>query len=214
MKIRKLKVTILSSVTPAQLYAFRKAVQEWVGDTGQGVLTQIGQEQYPLAQYRSEQGSGQIILLNEAADIFADCLASRQHAIKMAGTTTSNFRIEKLEMAEIPATTEKLSNFKYKICNWVPLSQSNYKLFKNMQQQEELLTNLMVRHIANYCHAVGYPISDDEIRVDIINKMSSKPATIGSAKLMSFSGEFKTNINLPKGIGLGRFASLGWGIVK
>ena len=213
---RVLKITLDTSVKLPQISDFRKAVQEWVGATGSGVITSIGQEQYPLAQYRYAEGSGQILLLNEAADIFAVCLASRQWELKQDNTTIiSPFKMGNMELYEVPYTTMKK---KYTICNWVPLSQNNYKLYNcynsNQQQQQQLLTDLMVRHIANYCHAVNYPISDDEIVVEIPKKMSSKPATVGNAKLLSFSGEFFTNTNLPKGIGLGRFAAIGWGIVR
>ena len=103
----------------------------------------------------------------------------------------------------------------YKISRWLPLNGNNYRTYRStdtMVERITMLERILLGNILSFSKGVGV-FFDQPITCRIL---SLSPAEVIKSKgidMMSFQAEFKTNVNLPEYIGLGKSVSKGNGVV-
>ena len=137
---------------------------------------------YPLIQYKRIGGKASIVCIEEGVEAIGELLVAENNGKMKIGEKEETFSVSRVNALQTNVQCWECI-FEYRIRDWLPLNESNYKIFC----EEESLTN-RIKKLENIL--IG---------------------NILSLQCMDIS--FKTNISLPNFIGLGKHASVGFGII-
>ena len=162
----------------------------------------------PNIQYRVIDGNLSILGINEGGDILLKSIEEiKLDEIKLDGIDN------KIEEKEIKITFPELEikdeRYDYKFESfWIALNEENYKKY---QKGEFSLDNQLRNNILEFFKLSGVQATKRIIAVGEFeeNKIVEKDTVI-----LGFTGTFKTNVNLPDLIALGKRKSVGFGIIK
>ena len=162
----------------------------------------------PSIQYRVINGNLSILGINEGGDILLKSIDEiKLDEIKLDGIDN------KIEEKEIKITFPELEikdeRYDYKFESfWIALNEENYKKY---QKGEFSLDNQLRNNILEFFKLSGVQATKRIIAVGEFeeNKIVEKDTVI-----LGFTGTFKTNVNLPDLIALGKRKSVGFGIIK
>ena len=162
----------------------------------------------PSIQYRVIDGNLSILGINEGGDILLKSIEEiKLDEIKLDGIDN------KIEEKEIKITFPELEikdeRYDYKFESfWIALNEENYKKY---QKGEFSLDNQLRNNILEFFKLSGVQATKRIIAVGEFeeNKILEKDTVI-----LGFTGTFKTNVNLPDLIALGKRKSVGFGIIK
>lgn len=162
----------------------------------------------PSIQYRVIDGNLSILGINEGGDILLKSIDEiKLDEIKLDGIDN------KIEEKEIKITFPELEikdeRYDYKFESfWIALNEENYKKY---QKGEFSLDNQLRNNILEFFKLSGVQATKRIIAVGEFeeNKIIEKDTVI-----LGFTGTFKTNVNLPDLIALGKRKSVGFGIIK
>jgi len=168
---------------------------------------------YPLIQYKRIHRKAAIVCVGEGTKSIHELFVSNSFLFQIGN------REEKMliESAKTNITDISLLDApkNYRIFNWLPLNSENYRQYQTIENFSEkviLLEAKLVGNLLSFLKGVGI-IIEKELKVSITNLTAQRIATYKNVKLMAFDIEFKTNLNIPQYIGIGKNASVGFGIV-
>lgn len=96
---------------------------------------------------------------------------------------------------------------------WFALNQENYEKYKyltTLKEKDKLLESILTTNMLRMCKELGYQV-DKTLELQIFFKQNS--SSIKDIKMITFTGDFKTNILMPDYIGLGKAISRGFGTI-
>ena len=162
----------------------------------------------PNIQYRVIDGNLSILGINEGGDILLKSIEE----IKLDEIILDGID-NKIKEKEIKITFPELEikdeRYDYKFESfWIALNEENYKKY---QKGEFSLDNQLRNNILEFFKLSGVQATKRIIAVGEFeeNKIIEKDTVI-----LGFTGTFKTNVNLPNLIALGKRKSVGFGIIK
>ena len=162
----------------------------------------------PNIQYRVIDGNLSILGINEGGDILLRSIEK----IKLDEIILDGID-NKIKEKEIKITFPELEikdeRYDYKFESfWIALNEENYKKY---QKGEFSLDNQLRNNILEFFKLSGVQATKRIIAVGEFeeNKIVEKDTVI-----LGFTGTFKTNVNLPDLIALGKRKSVGFGIIK
>lgn len=168
---------------------------------------------YPLIQYKRIKGKAAIVCINNGTEEIGQLFSHGPFDIHI-GNTPMTFEIEKIHPSK---TLIKIwnSRFRYRINKWLPLNSDNYKKFAQLDgiaEQIIFLENILNGNILSMLKGLGIHL--EQPLISHITDISS-PYLIENkhVKMTAYNIEFTTNISLPDYIGIGKNASIGYGIV-
>jgi len=132
-------------------------------------------------------------------------LGNRPYELKVDKLSLNNFTLQVWD-----------SNFNYFLQDWLPLNQKNYKDFKTLKSeidQLEFLEKILKGNVLSFAKGIDWYI-EKEIKLRIQNIVRVSPISYKGIKLEAFTINFSSNISLPNNIGLGKNASLGFGVLR
>lgn len=105
---------------------------------------------------------------------------------------------------------------RYRLRGWRALNQQNHRRYmaaKTEEERAELLRRAFTGNALSFAKGIGWTVPG---RIEAEIRVESRPKTIQykGLPLLTFDAEAETNLLLPRGIGLGRHASLGYGTVE
>lgn len=169
---------------------------------------------YPLVQYRSKNRQAGIFALGEGVEAVRDWLFDTSGTIKMGGEEI-NLSIHNLKFKDWPLRmSEKMCT--YQIRNWIPLNQSNYEKWKNLnslQERVQLLDGILVGQLFAFASALRWRIPQ-RLEACLWEISKTKPVEVHGHERMAFDVLFKANVDLPDDIGLGRSTAFGYGVMS
>lgn len=201
----------------SQISQFRGAILHLLG-TNPNVLFHNHTEDnyrysYPLIQYKRIKGKAAIVCINNGTEEIGQLFSHGPFDIHI-GNTPMTFEIEKIHPSK---TLIKIwnSRFRYRINKWLPLNSNNYKKFAQLEgiaQQITFLESILNGNILSMLKGLGIHL--EQPLISHITDISS-PYLIENkhVKMTAYNIEFTTNISLPDYIGIGKNASIGYGIV-
>ena len=168
---------------------------------------------YPLIQYKRIQGKAAIVCLKEGTEAIGQFFSE--------GTFTFNIgnRYVKMELGSVLPRKCLVqtwnSMFKYRIRRWLPLNSENYQRYKAMEGISEkisFLESILIANLLSFSKGIGVYV-EKEIQCKLTSLHDPFLVKNKGIKLMAFDIEFVTNMSLPDYIGIGKNASIGYGVV-
>lgn len=216
--IRVLTILFDTEISRNEIPYFRGAVLK---TTGEGVDILFHNHDgdrfrysYPLIQYKRIGGKVAIVSIEEGADMIG-CFISRMNGKIKLGNRSVDISIEKVLPARIMVQTWNRP-FSYYLNHWLPLNSKNYKTYKELDTDEErkvLLENILKGNLLSMLKGLGIHL-DQELTAKITYLSEPTVVRYKDTSLMMFNAEFLSNLSLPNNIGIGKNASIGYGIVK
>ena len=217
--IRALTVTFDTGISYKEIPLFRGAVLNSMGGKANMLYhNHIGSDtfrySYPLIQYKRIGGKAAIVCIEEGADVIGQFLSEAANSIKI-GEREARCNTERIVPAKILMQTWK-STFSYQIYRWLPLNRANYLKYKEAEGMIEriaILENILKGNILSMLK--GFDIYlEDELIVKITNLSEPYLLHNKGIGLMAFNADFSCNLSIPDNIGLGKNASIGYGVTR
>jgi hypothetical protein len=216
-KIKILTVSFENSISPPEVPYFRGAIIQTSGlenelfhnhnDKGYRYA-------YPLIQYKRKNGKPLMPCLDSGVESSFHFFSNHQEGI-MLGNRKYNLVVDELNITTASLDVTK-GAFKYTVNDWLPLNQKNYKVYFSLKseiEQLEFLENIMTGNILSFAKGIDWRITS-QVKVRINKIKNIKKITFKQNPRMAFSISFSCNIKLPNYIGIGKNASLGYGVVE
>lgn len=216
--IRTLTVFYNTVISNKEVPLFRGAVLKSLGNNANVLYHNHASEDtlrysYPLIQYKRIGGKAAITCVEEGADIIGQFM-SEAPATLMLGTKETECEVAHIHPARILVQTWE-KPFTYHLNRWLPLNSRNYQLYmasSDDNERKEMLENILKGNLLSMLKGIGIHL-EAELLVGI-NQISDPYIIYNKGVgLMAFNAEFTSNLSIPNYIGIGKNASIGYGIV-
>lgn len=168
---------------------------------------------YPLIQYKRLGGKAAIVCIEDGVDIIGQFLTEVNGTLTIGDrqVTCNTGRIQPARI--LVQTWEEM--FYYHISRWLPLNSQNYQRYKDIEgvvEKVSFLENILKANLLSMLKGL-----DIHLEKELILKITelSDPYLLHNkgVKMMAFNADFKCNLSIPKNIGIGKNASIGYGTV-
>lgn len=165
---------------------------------------------YPLVQYKVNKGRAMLLGINEGADVLREVLLSVRN-IQLNGADLP-LRLYQLKEQEY---TLKLSNQPrhYRLQHWLALNEENYRTWLELDDLSErvaLLERVLAAHLLSFAKGMQWQLPE-HMEVKLVDMVQHRTVRYHDVPLMAFDVVYKTNLELPTLIGLGKAVSHGYG---
>jgi hypothetical protein len=167
---------------------------------------------YPLIQYKRIHGKAAIVCVGEGTEAIGDFFASCNFKFKI-GEKNVEMVISSVKAYQTEVQIWN-TQFSYSIRSWLPLNSENYHKYiaiEGLAEKTEFIENILKGNILSFLKGVGIHIEED-LQCKITQLSESRTVKNKDVKLMCFDAQFKSNVSLPDFIGLGKNASIGYGM--
>lgn len=216
-KIRVLRVVFDTEIKSYEIPAIRGAIIDKVGRENVLFHNHLsGSEfayRYPLIQYKMINSNPSMICVDFGVDEIYKFFQKENWDLKIRDRWIE-MKIKSLNLETHELQLNSFSHY-FKIYNWIGLSQKNFEAFRNAEHLTDKLTmleNVLVGNILSFAKGINWTITD-KIRLEITDMVKEKWVPVKGVKVKAFDLNFKTNINLPEFIGMGKSISLGYGTI-
>ena len=168
---------------------------------------------YPLVQYKLIEGKAGIVLIGEACQVADHLIRPNTISANIDGIS-HDLLVENASINFIDLEP-KAELFNYRIRNWLPLNQANYEKFIHADgviEQYTLLERILVGNVISMAKGLGISI-EDRITCKITLLKNTRTVIFKGIKMLAFDLQFKSNIDFPEQIGLGKGVSRGFGVI-
>lgn len=215
--INVLTIQFANEISSKDLTSFRGAVINSMAEAPLLLHNHLGDTfrySYPLVQYKRINNKAAIVCVGKGTDSIRELL----------DVNNLNFHIRHKDMEmRIESFHLDLSNIEisdeihyYRIHKWLPLNSNNYEVFQNTENLVDkivLLEKILVGNILSFLKGIEIRL-ENQINLHISNISNRQLTSYKNIKLMAFDVEFNANITLPQFIGIGKNASVGYGVLK
>lgn len=168
---------------------------------------------YPLIQYKRLGGKAAIVCVEEGADLIGQFLTETSDTLKI-GDREIEWSTRRMQPARLLIQTWE-DTFKYHISRWLPLNSKNYHLYQNTEGLVEkiaLLENILKGNLLSMLKGLDIHL-DQELIVKIIQVSEPYILYNKGIGMTAFNADFNCNLTIPNNVGVGKNASIGYGIV-
>jgi len=217
----KIKILVIRFKNPLQrkeIAYFRGAVIHAIEDKNTDILFHNHTEKqfrysYPLIQYKRINKKAAIVCIQEGTEAIGQLFSSCNFTFDI-GKQKTEMEVESM-IANQPPLQVWDSKFKYRLRNWLPLSQESYQKYKMLNgliEKVQFLEHILTGNMLSFAKGVGIYF-DKQITCRILHMEEPTSSVYKEVKMLSFDLEFESNVSLPDFIGLGKGSSIGYGIV-
>jgi hypothetical protein len=208
----------VNQISPSEIPYFRGAVIHSMEHANVLFHNHIGDDNfrysYPLIQYKRINQRASIIGIEEGADAIAPLLAHGDFAFRL-GNRDTTMKIENAETEKAFIGMHDGDIQHYSLHSWLPLNEENYRKYLQLEKindKIELLENILVANLLSFFKSMNI-FFENKVIAEITDINNKQEISFKDVKLLSFDICFKTNVLLPNYIGIGKNASLGFGII-
>ena len=216
--IRTLRIIFSSKIRNNEIPLFRGAILSVMKQQGDilfhnHISDNVYNYSYPLIQYKKIRSLASIVAIEEGTEVIGQLLNKDFSSLRI-GAEKRDFQIESVIPDRIFVQVWQ-TEFNYRIRRWLALNSDNYLKYLSLSTLIEritLLETILKGNLLSICKGLGIYISE-ELIVKITSL--SEPYLIKNkgVKIMAFDIEFASNLSLPNFIGVGKNASIGYGII-
>ena len=216
--IRTLTITYDSKISNKEIVRFRGAVIRELG-SHVDLLYHNHKENdrfrysYPLIQYKRIRGNAAIVCIGDGVDVIGQFLSVNNKEININGKEISMNVLNVIPARLLIQTWNR--SFRYHISRWIPLNAKNYQIYQSLDneiERKELFKRILTGNLLSFLKGVGFHI-DDDIIIEIEDISEPYLTTNKNIKLTTFNVDFSCNLTIPNYIGIGKNASIGYGII-
>ena len=151
---------------------------------------------YPLIQYKRLNNKAALFCIGEGVENIGVLFASNNFNVRI-GNKRHCLQIEEVNAKQVDIACEEGQVFAYQLTDWLPLNEENHAAFAQAddEQRLQMLQRILTGNILSMLKGVGIRV---EQRIEVC---------ITSVK------ERASNVRLPQHVGLGKHASVGFGIL-
>lgn len=168
---------------------------------------------YPLIQYKRLGGKAAIVCVEEGVDMIGQFLTETSDTLKI-GDREIEWSTRRMQPARLLIQTWE-DTFKYHISRWLPLNSKNYQLYQNTEGLVEkiaLLENILKGNLLSMLKGLDIHL-DQELLVKITQVSEPYILYNKGIGMTAFNADFNCNLTIPNNVGVGKNASIGYGIV-
>ena len=206
-----------NALSTHQITQFRGAIIAAIGEKANTLFHNHQDDKfrysYPLVQYKRIRQKAAIVCIKDGAEAIGQFFANADLCVKI-GEDEVQLQIESVTPNR---TLVQLwdDKFNYRIRKWLPLNAKNYEEFiklEGLSEKVSFLEKILIGNLLSFAKGVDVKI-ENQLLCNITSL--SEPTLIRNkgVKLMAFDIEFKTNLSIPEFIGIGKNASIGYGIL-
>lgn len=169
---------------------------------------------YPLIQYKRIQGKAAIVCVNEGASAFKQFLDKFSFHFKLGDEREEDFVVDNIQPKSDEVVIDDNRHY-YHLNRWLPFNEENYKEYCSLEtiiEKTEFMQRILVGNILSFASGLGIRI-ENQIVCGLISIDRSYLTFNKGVQLETFDLTFRANINLPVYIGIGKHASIGFGII-
>ena len=215
-KIRILDISFENEIAAWEVPAFRGAIIETAGRENTLFHNHLGKDYrfaYPLIQYKRIGKKPHLVCIEDGVDEVHFFFENKQEGL-MLGKRAYDLKVDSIHLNKFTLQVWDKS-FNYFMQDWLPLNQKNYKAYKALNseiEQMEFLEKIMKGNILSFAKGIDWNV-DKEIKLRISDIVRTNIISVKGIKREAFTLNFSANVFLPNHIGLGRNASMGFGVV-
>ncbi len=215
-KIRILDIEFENEINAWEIPALRGAIVATAGKNHTLFHNHIKDGyrfKYPLIQYKRIRKRPHLVCIEEGVDEVHHFFENKQEGL-MLGDRPYELKVGQLHLNSFTMQVWD-KNFHYFIQDWLPLNQENYRKFKQLSteiDQLEFLEHILKGNILSFAKGINWNV-DKEIKLRVQDIVRILTISIKGVKREAYTLNFSTNVFLPNHIGLGKNASLGFGVI-
>ncbi len=217
--VRYLQLNFDRELLPAEIRHFRAAVIEKSRRRGTLLHNHKGDDsyyyRYPLVQYKLQRGKACIVCLNQGVEEIHYLLSAPDMDLKI-GYRTYTFGVEHLRVKMFRVQVWE-HMFSYSLINWLGLNERRYEEFLSLGEdplaQKKLLERVLTGNFLSFAKGIGWQV-EKRLRVEIEEIRRIRRLEFKKAHRLSFDLNFRANLSLPDYLGIGKGASVGFGVVR
>ena len=171
---------------------------------------------YPLIQYRPMEGYASVIGLEEGVEAIDRFLAEGDICKVRIGRRTEPLLVTCIKRLQTTFALTAETEQTYVIRHYLPFNQENYKAYQEMDSLIEryaLIEKCIVGNILSLAKSLGV-FFDQKVVAKLVAVDNEALYKYKNIKMVGFDLKFKTNVQLPQYIGLGKGVSLGFGEIR
>ena len=216
--IRILTVMTDTEIKQREVPLFRGAVLKSLGDKANMLYHNHVDDNkfrysYPLIQYKCLNGKASIVCLEEGVDLIGQFLTETNGMLTI-GEREVACNTSKIQPARLLIQTWE-SPFNYHITRWLPLNAKNYQLYQTTEgvvERVSLLEGILKANLLSMLKGIGIHL-EQELLVKITQISEPYVVFNKGIGMTAFNADFCSNLTIPNNIGIGKNASIGYGIV-
>ncbi|MBQ6051546.1 MAG: hypothetical protein IJL35_13270 [Bacteroidaceae bacterium] len=216
--VRILTVIFNTEISFKEIHLFRGAVLKALGNKANllyhnHLSDNTFRYSYPLVQYKCLHGKATIVCIEEAVDMIGQLLTESTHSL-MIGEREMSWETDRIQPARLLVQTWE-QPFCYHISRWLPLNSKNYQAYKGIEGEVERVTfleNILKGNLLSMLKGLNIHL-EQELFVKITKINEPFLLYNKGVKLMAFNADFNCNLTIPNNVGVGKNASIGFGIV-
>lgn len=216
--IRTLTIQTDADIHQKDVPLFRGAVLKSLGDKADLLFhNHLDNDRfrysYPLIQYKRIGGKAAIVCIEEGADIIGQFLTEVNDKLRI-GEREIEWSTRLVQPARLLIQTWE-NTFRYHISRWLPLNAKNYHIYQNSEGLVEriaLLENILKGNLLSMLKGLDIHL-EQELKVKITQVSEPYILYNKGIGMTAFNADFTCNLTIPNNVGIGKNASIGYGIV-
>ena len=216
--IRTLTVITDTEIKQKEVALFRGAVLKTLGEKANLLFhNHTGESSfryaYPLIQYKRIYGKAAIVCVEEGADVIGQFFTESANSFNI-GERQVSIHVDKVIPSKILVQTWQQS-FVYHVSCWLPLNSANYQTYistESIVERMVLLEKILKGNLLAMLKGFNIHL-EDQLEANITDISEAYTIENKGVRLMAFNLDFSSNLSIPNNIGIGKNASLGYGIV-
>lgn len=216
--IRTLTIQTDAEIQQKEVPLFRGAVLNSLGERANILFHNHTQDNkfrysYPLIQYKRLSGNAAVVCIEEAVDLIGQFLTETNNTLKI-GERELEWHTSKIQPTRLLVQTWEES-FHYHLSKWLPLNSKNYQIYKNIEgivERIAFLENILKGNLLSMLKGLNIHL-EQELLIKITEISDPYLLYYKGIKLMAFNVDFNSNLTIPDNIGIGKNASIGFGII-
>lgn len=169
---------------------------------------------YPLIQYKRIHKKAAVMGIGKGIEVISQLLTVHDFNYQI-GNEQVEMRIEAVNAYDNEIALSENATYRYRLLNWLPLNSSNYSQYQRSEslvERIQILERVLIGNILSFLKGIDIHL-EEQLIVHVTDITGQRAVTYKKIRLMAFDIEFKTNIQLPQYMGVGKNASIGCGVL-
>lgn len=167
---------------------------------------------YPVVQYKMINEVPTVIGINEGSEVLKQ-IYDGYDQIRLGANTYSIVERGISIRDEEFGISDMIHSYEF-VTPWLALNQENYYKYyhlKGKPERDEFIRRILIGNIISMSKSLEYEIPS-QIKCDVIVHFQKE--RLKNVNVMSFTGKFHTNFQIPDNLGIGKSVSRGFGAIK